>query len=85
DGNPFVDAATTIKVAEALRSAIIVCYYRDIRKLKRRLTFSEVDTIVADLEQQLYENVFRPNESRKITKQELVEKLNLIRQKLQLQ
>ena len=46
DGNPFVNAATTIKVAEALRSAIIVCYYRDIRKLKRRLTFSGVDNIV---------------------------------------
>jgi phosphoenolpyruvate carboxylase len=82
DGNPFVDAATTIKVAEALRSAIIVCYYRDIRKLKRRLTFAEVDVIVADLEQQLYENVFRPNESRKITKLELLNKLTAIKNKL---
>lgn len=85
DGNPFVDASTTIKVAEALRSAIIVCYYRDIRKLKRRLTFAEVDTIITDLEQQLYENVFRPNESRKITKLELIDKLNLIKSKLQSQ
>ena len=46
DGNPFVNAATTIKVAQALRSSIIVCYYRDVRKLKRKLTFSGVDSLI---------------------------------------
>jgi phosphoenolpyruvate carboxylase len=66
DGNPFVDATTTLKVAESLRSAIIVCYYRDIRKLKRKLTFTEVDILVNELETQLYENVFRPKESKRI-------------------
>jgi len=68
DGNPFVNGETTLKVADALRSAIVVCYYRDIRKLKRRLTFTGVDQIIAQLEQQLYENVFQPNASKRIKK-----------------
>ncbi len=79
DGNPFVDAATTLKVAESLRSAIIVCYYRDIRKLKRKLTFSEVDVLINELEAQLYENVFRPKESKRIHQLELLEKLGKIK------
>ena len=39
DGNPFVNAATTLKVAEALQGAIIKCYYLDVRKLKRQTYF----------------------------------------------
>lgn len=80
DGNPFVNAATTIKVAEALRSAITVCYYRDIRKLKRRLSFSGVDTLIHELEEILYENVFRPTEKNKIQLVELQTKLMQIRE-----
>jgi phosphoenolpyruvate carboxylase len=75
DGNPFVNGLTTLKVAEALRSAIVVCYYRDIRKLKRRLTFTGVDLIIQQLEQQLYQNVFIPEQSKRISKEELLHSL----------
>ncbi len=75
DGNPFVNAATTIKVAEALRSAITVCYYRDIRKLKRRLSFSGVDGLIHELEAILYENVFRPTEQNRVQLADLQERL----------
>ncbi|MFM2439391.1 MAG: hypothetical protein RLZ16_388 [Bacteroidota bacterium] len=79
DGNPFVNAATTIKVAQALRSSIIVCYYRDVRKLKRKLTFSKVDLLLNTLEIRLYENVFRPDLSKPIRTEEIIECLGLIR------
>lgn len=82
DGNPFVNAATTIKVAKALRSSIIVCYYRDIRKLKRKLTFSGIDILMNKLEASLYENVFRPDESHPIVKEEIIESLEAIRKKV---
>ena len=82
DGNPFVNAATTIKVAKALRSSIIVCYYRDIRKLKRKLTFSGIDLLINKLESNLYENVFRPDESHPIVKEEIIESLEAIRKKV---
>jgi phosphoenolpyruvate carboxylase len=58
DGNPFVTTAITLKVAERLRTSILKCYYNDIRKLKRKLTFKEVDTIIAEIEYKLYRSVF---------------------------
>jgi len=82
DGNPFVNAATTIKVAQLLRSSIIVCYYRDVRKLKRRLTFDGVAVLLSDLEARLYENVFRPEASQPIAHQEILACLTTIRKKL---
>ena len=82
DGNPFVNAATTLKVAQALRSSIIVCYYRDVRKLKRKLTFSGVDVLLSSLEASLYENVFRPDQSKPIGVEEIIGCLTTIRKKL---
>ena len=79
DGNPFVNAETTLNVAKALRSSIIVCYYRDVRKLKRKLTFSGVDVLVNELEATLYENVFRPDEAKPITTNEIIECLTKIK------
>jgi phosphoenolpyruvate carboxylase len=82
DGNPFVNAATTIKVAQALRSSIIVCYYRDVRKLKRRLTFAGVANQLTALEAALYENVFKPEHSTPISKQTIVDCLTSIKETL---
>ena len=82
DGNPFVNAATTINVASALRSSIIVCYYRDVRKLKRKLTFSGIDVLLNNLEAALYENVFRPDESNPIEATEIIASLETIRKKI---
>lgn len=58
DGNPFVTTEITLKVADRLRTSILKCYYSDIRKLKRKLTFKGVDTLLADIEQKLYRSVF---------------------------
>ncbi|MFZ9418129.1 MAG: phosphoenolpyruvate carboxylase, partial [Sediminibacterium sp.] len=82
DGNPFVNAATTINVAQLLRSSSIVSFYRDVRKLKRKLTFAGVDTILNSLETRLYENVFRPEASSPISSEEIIGSLTTIRQKL---
>lgn len=79
DGNPFVNGETTLNVAKALRSSIIVCYYRDVRKLKRKLTFSGVDILVNELEASLYENVFRPDEAKPITTNEIIDCLTKIK------
>jgi len=80
DGNPFVKADTTLKVAESLRGAIIKCYYLDVRRLKRRLTFKGVDTIIADLEQKLYNNIFIPEQKMELHKQEILDPLIQIRE-----
>lgn len=58
DGNPFVNRETTLKVAQRLKSTLLKCYYRDVRKLKRRLTFRGVDQHVDQLDKELYQSIF---------------------------
>ncbi|HEX6849300.1 MAG TPA: phosphoenolpyruvate carboxylase [Chitinophagaceae bacterium] len=79
DGNPFVKADTTLQVAEALRGAIIKCYYLEIRRLKRRLTFEGVDVLLTDLEKKLYNNLFVPGQITDITQEEILKTLGEIR------
>lgn len=80
DGNPNVRVDTTIKVADALRGSIIKCYYLDVRKMKRRLTFKGVDSILADLEKQLYNNIFIPGHRTDLGKQDILNSLIRIRE-----
>lgn len=80
DGNPNVDAATTLNVAEALRNSIIKCYYSDVRRLKRRLTFKGVDVIINELEKTLYDNIFIPEHTSELSKKYLLDALLEIRQ-----
>jgi phosphoenolpyruvate carboxylase len=79
DGNPNVTADTTRKVAQALRDAIIRSYYLETRRLKRRLTFEAVDTILAELEKQLYNNIFVPGERTELSKESMLSALHKIR------
>ena len=80
DGNPNVKAETTLKVADALRSSIIKCYYLDVRKIKRRITFKNADVILADLESKLYNNIFIPGNRTDLTREDILESLNSIRE-----
>ncbi|MDE3212191.1 MAG: phosphoenolpyruvate carboxylase, partial [Bacteroidota bacterium] len=82
DGNPFVNADITLKVADALRGSIIKCYYLEIRKLRRRLTFKIVDVLLSDLEQQLYNNIFIPGNRTQLKKEEILDVLNNVRETL---
>ncbi|MVT11112.1 phosphoenolpyruvate carboxylase [Chitinophaga tropicalis] len=79
DGNPFVNAETTLRVADALRTAIIKCYYLDVRRLKRRLTFKGIEHELQALEQQLYSNLFIPGQKTNLTRQEILDTLAGIR------
>lgn len=79
DGNPFVTTDITLKVAERLRTSILKCYYVEMRNLKRKLTFSGVDTLVAELEYKLYRSVFYSKGEIYITLEELLTQLNKIR------
>ena len=80
DGNPFVTTEITLKVAERLRTSILKCYYIEIRNLKRKLTFSGVNTLVTELEQKLYRSVFYSTGEIFITLDEFKSQLNKIKQ-----
>lgn len=82
DGNPFVNTDITLKVADALRGGIIKCYYLEIRKLRRRLTFKIVDVLLSDLEKQLYNNIFIPGNRTRLSKKEILDVLSTVRETL---
>src|SRR5690606_19555858 len=54
DGNPYVTHDITVRVAQHLREGLLKCYHRDLRILRRRLTFKDVDTIIIEAERRIY-------------------------------
>lgn len=80
DGNPFVTTEISLRVADRLRNTILKCYYRDIRNLKRKLTFSQVDELISDLESKIYRSAFYSEGEIFITVTEFRSKLEEVRQ-----
>ena len=82
DGNPFVTTDITIKTAQGLRANVIRNYFRDIRKLRRRLTFKGVEEIAIEIETKLYNSIFSKKEQPEISLSDLKAKLHEIHQLL---
>ncbi|RZS93683.1 phosphoenolpyruvate carboxylase [Aquimarina brevivitae] len=82
DGNPFVTTETTLKVAKRLRKTILINYYRDIRELKRRITFGNLQDRIVKLERALYDNFTYPNPSLPLTQEGFLQELLSIREEL---
>lgn len=58
DGNPYVTPEITLKTAERLKFTILRNYFREVRKLKRKLTFNGLEERLDDLEKDLYDSLF---------------------------
>ena len=80
DGNPEVNTEITMKVAAALRGSIIKCYYLDIRKIRRRLTFEGLETILSQLEKELYDNIFIPGKRTDLSKEHIIRELEKVKE-----
>ncbi len=79
DGNPFVTPETTLKVAQKLKQAVLRRYHKDVKRLKRRLTFKGVEDHMADLDRKLYEASVSPNSKKAISIDELIGTLTEIK------
>jgi phosphoenolpyruvate carboxylase len=75
DGNPFVTHETSIQVAQRLQQTLLRCYYRDVRFLKRRLTFKGVDHIIAEVERKIYPMAYGTGEGGYRKPEELLDDL----------
>lgn len=75
DGNPFVTHEITLRVADRLQQTLMRCYHRDVRFLKRRLTFQGVDQIIAQVERKLYPLAYGNGEGSYENAEELLEDL----------
>jgi len=67
DGNPFVTSETTLLVAQRLRESTLRAYYRDIRILKRRLTFRDLEDAMLAIEKKIYNTLYQTEEEAQYT------------------
>ena len=77
DGNPFVTAEITMNVADELRMTLMKCYYDDIKMLEQKLTFRDIEDIIANLSTSIYSAMFDP--SKTIGYEEIIKPLYQVR------
>ncbi|MBA10671.1 MAG: phosphoenolpyruvate carboxylase [Flavobacteriaceae bacterium] len=80
DGNPFVTPEITLSVAKRLRDTIIKNYYRDIRNLRRKLTFQGVENRIVIIETELYKII--TNKKSNLTLEHFTSEMSAIKQLL---
>lgn len=80
DGNPFVTAEITKKVAQELRTNILKCYYNHFKDIRRRFTFKGIIPLLDKINNRIYTNMFGLNND--LTATELLEALDEVRQKM---
>ena len=78
DGNPFVTPEITLNVAKRLRDTVIKNYYRDTRRLRRKLTFQGVEDKIIALETGLYRII--TNKKSNLTLENFTSELKEIKQ-----
>ena len=61
DGNPYVTPEITLKTAESLKFSILRNYFREVRKMKRSLTFDGLEEKLDSIESDLYATLFSKN------------------------
>lgn len=78
DGNPFVTPEITLNVAKRLRDTVIKNYYRDVRSLRRKLTFEGVEDRTIAIETELYKII--TNEKSNLTLEFFISEVKAIKQ-----
>ncbi|MFS4416234.1 phosphoenolpyruvate carboxylase [Maribacter sp. 2307ULW6-5] len=77
DGNPFVTADITNQVADELRLTLMKCYYNDLKALRKKLTFKDLQEPLAALNTKLYKAMFQENYL--VGYPEIIEKLETVK------
>jgi len=80
DGNPFVTPQITLDVAKKLKESIIKNYIKDVKYLRRRLTFRGLRERIIILNHQLHNTLLDKDKDNQISLIELREELKTIRE-----
>ncbi len=80
DGNPFVTAEISKKVAQELRTNILKCYYNHFKDIRRRFTFKGIIPLLDKINNRIYTNMFGLNND--LTASELLAALAEVREKM---
>jgi phosphoenolpyruvate carboxylase len=78
DGNPFVTPEITLKTAKKLHFSILRNYYRDLRKLKRKITFPGIEYRVVDLEHTVFNELFYPERNQSFSLEYMISEMEAI-------
>lgn len=79
DGNPFVTPQITLNVARKLKESIIKSYIKDVKYLRRRLTFKGIRERIIDLNHRLHNTLLHKDYSTRISLVEFRQELYDIR------
>ncbi|HFC29907.1 MAG TPA: phosphoenolpyruvate carboxylase, partial [Oceanospirillales bacterium] len=79
DGNPYVTADITLQTAQALRHKIFICYFKDAKNLRKRMTFSGVDEMAEAIYRKLSHTIFNTSGQRYQDKHEIINDLQAIK------
>jgi len=79
DGNPFVTTQITLQVADRLRRTILKNYYKDLRNLRRRITFKGAEPLVIALESEVYTHLTLPVEKATLTSEGMLQQLAVLK------
>ncbi|MFN4298708.1 MAG: phosphoenolpyruvate carboxylase [Thermaurantimonas sp.] len=82
DGNPTVKSDTTIDTCKRLKESILRCYLRDVRTLKRKLTFPGIDLKIREIELRLQSTIYRHDDNYYNRPDEVIADLQYIREEL---
>ena len=82
DGNPFVTADITLETARQLKHKVFICYFRDSKKLKQRITLSGVEHLAENIYDKLAQSIYNLGGETYQSKNELLNDLNEIKDKL---
>ncbi|BDW91553.1 MULTISPECIES: phosphoenolpyruvate carboxylase [Flagellimonas] len=80
DGNPYVTADITKQVADELRLTLMKCYYNELKGLRKKLTFKDMQVDINALSDKLYKAMFNPDVL--VSYEEIIACLNGVREKL---
>lgn len=80
DGNPYVTADISHKVADELRINLMKCYYNELKELRKKLTFQGLQDDLAALGTLLYKAMFDPKAV--VAYPDIIARLTTIREKL---
>ena len=78
DGNPYVTSEITLKTAEKLKSSVLKNYYRELKGLKRKLTFDNIELKIENLENKINKLLYSKNKLDSFNSSNFLKSLNEI-------
>lgn len=78
DGNPTVKSDTTIDTCKRLKESVLRCYLRDVRALKRKLTFPGVDLKLRQIELKIQSTIYRHDDNHYSRPEDLINDLQAV-------